>query len=402
MKRGVDPLNRGELRTAGALAGIVAIRLLGLFLIMPVFAAYARDVPGATPLLIGLALGIYGLTQGALQVPFGWLSDRVGRRPVIAGGLVLFIAGSVVAALSEHIAGLVVGRALQGCGAIAGASMALAADASRETQRSKVMALIGVSVGAAFILAMLAGPVLGGLVGLSGLFWVTAGLGGVALAMLFLLLPRPPPATAGLEPGMTRERLGEPVWLLCISAAILHALMTALFVGLPVRMEESTGIVVASHWMLYLPSLGVAGVLTLGLIFLSRESSSVSRLLPSILGLAVSAAAFATGLEGVAWALVWLAVFFGGFNLLEATLPAMMTRRVSSRRRGAAMGLYATSQFLGAFAGGTLGGAVMGPFGTAGPCWLAAGLAVSWLALGVRIRGVLGTAEERRFGEQGV
>lgn len=402
MRPAVDPLSRQELRTASALAGIVAIRLLGLFLILPVFAAYARGVPGATPLLIGTALGIYGLTQGALQVPFGWLSDRVGRRPVIAAGLVLFIAGSVLAALSDHIYGIIAGRALQGCGAIAGAGMALAADASRESQRSKVMALIGISVGGAFVLAMLVGPVLGGFLGLSGLFWTTAGLGVLALAMLFGLLPRPPAATAGLEPGMVRERLGEAVWLICLSSALLHALLTALFVGLPVQLEATTGLDVSSHWMLYLPSLGIAGVLTLGLIFLSREESSVVRLLPSILALTVAAAAFATAIHGVAWALLWLAVFFGAFNLLEATLPALMTRRVGPRRRGAAMGLYATCQFLGAFAGGTLGGAVLGAFGTAGVCWFAAALGAVWLVLGIRVRGVVGAAETRRFGQEGV
>lgn len=402
MKAVKEPLNRTELRTAGALAAIVAMRLLGLFLIMPVFSAYAGDYPGATPLLIGIALGIYGLTQGALQVPFGWLSDRWGRRPVIAMGLLLFVSGSVLAALSTHIFGVIAGRALQGCGAIAGASMALAADASRDTQRSKVMALVGVSVGAAFVLAMLAGPVLAGFWGVSGLFWVTAGLGCVSLVLLFGLLPRPPAPMAGVERNMHPERLGESVWLLCLSAFLLHMIMTVLFVGLPIQMEATTGLAVPAHWRLYLPSLGIAGVLTLGLIFASREASSIRRLLPSILGLALSAAAFAASVPGIAWTLLWLAVFFGGFNLLEATLPALMTRRVSSERRGAAMGLYATCQFLGAFAGGTGAGAVLGAFGTAGVFWLAASVAVAWLALGARLVSVLGAAERRRFGEDSV
>lgn len=397
-----EPLNRVELRTAGALAGIVAMRLLGLFLIMPVFSAYAGDYPGATPLLVGVALGIYGLTQGMLQVPFGWLSDRWGRRPVMAMGLVLFIIGSVVAALATNIAGVIIGRALQGGGAIAGAAMALAADASRDTQRSKMMALVGISVGAAFVVAMLAGPVLAGIWGVSGIFWITAVLGGVSLLLLFALLPRPPAPMAGLERDLAPERLGESVWLICISAFFLHMIMTALFVGLPIQMEATTGLAVPSHWQLYLPSLGIAGVLTLGLIFASREASSVKRLLPSILGLMVSAAAFAGSVPGFAWSLLWLAVFFGAFNLLEATLPALMTRRVGSPRRGAAMGLYATCQFLGAFAGGAGGGAAMGLFGIAGVFWLAAGVGAAWAVLGLRLKSVLGAAERRRFGEEAV
>jgi predicted MFS family arabinose efflux permease len=236
----------------------------------------------------------------------------------------------------------------------------------------------------------------------SGIFWVTAGLGGVSLVLLFALLPRPPAPMAGMERDLTPDRLGESVWLICISAFLLHMIMTALFVGLPIQMEATTGLDVPAHWRLYLPSLGIAGVLTLGLIFASRESSSVRRLMPSILGLMVSAAAFAGSVPGIAWTLLWLAVFFGAFNLLEATLPALMTRRVGSHRRGAAMGLYATCQFLGAFAGGAGAGAVMGVFGIEGVFWLAAGIGAAWVVLGLRLKSVLGAAERQRFGEEAV
>lgn len=374
-----------ERRSAGTLAGIVALRLFGLFLILPVFAVLARDLPGATPVAVGLALGIYGLTQGLLQIPLGWLSDRLGRRPVIALGLVLFITGSVLAALSTHMLGVIAGRALQGCGAVAGAAMALAADSTRPHQRSKIMALIGATVGLAFMLAMLGGPLLSAWWGLAGLFWITAALGAAALVLLYGVMPKPPLAAAGQPGGLQKPTPAEA--RLCLGVFLLHAILTALFVALPLALETDTGLDVAAHWRLYLPALAASGAVTMILIFRGPESRAPARLLPSALALAAACLAFAAGVPGWPWALLWVAVFFGGFNLLEATLPAMMSQSAPPGRRGSAMGLYATSQFLGAFAGGVAGGWVMGALG-AGGVFAMAGLAgLAWAAALARSAG---------------
>lgn len=386
-------MTRDERRSTAALAGVVSMRLFGLFLVLPVLAELARDLPGATPVRIGLALGIYGLTQGLLQVPFGWLSDRVGRRPVIAAGLVLFIAGSVLAALSSHMFGIIAGRALQGCGAVAGAAMALAADNTRAHQRSKTMALIGSTVGASFLLAMLGGPVFAGWVGLSGLFWITALLGILALVLLFAVVPRPAARAVG---PMARFRRPSPEEaMLCLGAFLLHAILTALFVALPGELIAGTGLPVTDHWQLYLPAMAVAGGLTLAWIFRSRERQAVARLLPSALAMATACLAFAVGVSDWYWVLAWIALFFAGFNLLEATLPALMSLVVPEARRGAAMGLYATCQFLGAFAGGTAGGWVLGAWGYQGVFVLAAAAGGCWAALLAATRGPLAGAVRR-------
>lgn len=375
------PMNPAERRAAGALASIVATRLFGLFLILPVFAAYARHMPGATPLMIGLALGIYGLTQGMLQIPFGWLSDRIGRRRVIALGVTLFIIGSVVAALATHIAGVIVGRALQGCGAIAGAAMALAADLSRDSQRSKMMAMIGTSVGGAFVLAMLAGPVLAGFWEMAGLFWISAALGAITLVLLYLFVPAPDHRTPAPSGGWRESLANGDVLQLCLGAMLLHAILTSLFVALPVELRATTALTVPEHWRLYLPALLIAGVVSVGAIIAGRESQANARLVAGVACLAAAPLAIGTGVEGIAWALISLTVFFTGFTLLEATLPALMSHQVSSERRGTAMGLYATGQFLGAFIGGAMGGWTMSQFGRPAVFWFSGLLGVVWLVM---------------------
>lgn len=389
-----DPMTSAERRSAGALSGIVALRLFGLFLILPVFAALARDLPGATPVAVGLALGIYGLTQGLLQLPFGWLSDRLGRRPVIALGLVLFVAGSVLAALATHMAGIIAGRALQGCGAVAGVAMAMAADHTRVSQRSKIMALIGASVGGAFLLAMLAGPVLASWHGLPGLFWASAILGAAALALLYGPMPRAPAEAADAPGRWSRPTPAEAS--LCLGAFLLHGIITALFVALPLVLEIRTGWAVTDHWRLYLPALAIGGGATMLWIFRGRESRAAGRLAPAALAVGASALAFLADLPGWPWALTWITLFFAGFNLLEATLPAMMTRAAPASRRGSAMGLYTTGQFLGAFAGGLGGGFALQAFGPGGVFVLAGltGLAWAMALAGARRRFALPTEAE--------
>ena len=377
-------------RAVAALSGIFSLRMLGLFMFLPVFSVHAHEYAGYTPLLVGVAIGIYGLTQGMFQVPFGVLSDRLGRRPVIAAGLLVFALGSVVAALADDIWGIVAGRALQGMGAVAAAVMALASDLTGETHRTRVMAVIGASIGAAFALALVLGPVIVGVAGVPGLFWVTAALAALAIALLYLGVPAPPrmtarggPALAGLS---TALRDGQMLRLHA-GIFILHAVMVATFVALPIALRDRAGVDVADHWKVYVGVLLASVVFTVPLIVAAdraRRSRTIMLLGIVLLGLALA------GLAGVPAGtfvlVVCLVVYFTGFNTLEASLPAMVSRVAPMRARGAALGVYSTSQYLGAFAGGVLGGWLLGAGGERAALAVCAGLCAGWvlIALGLR------------------
>ena len=378
-------MNSGERRATLGLASIFGLRMLGLFLILPVFALYGTELSGATPMLIGLAIGAYGLTQAVLQIPFGMLSDRIGRRPVIVMGLLIFALGSGVAAEAQSIVGVIMGRALQGCGAIAAAVMALAADLTRDSQRTKSMALIGISVGAAFLLALVAGPMIAAAAGLSGVFWATAVLALFAVALLYGVVP------AGGEPAFRAEvnarAGGLPVVLrhpdllrLDFGVLILHFILTASFVVLPVILESQLAVARADHWMVYVPVLllSVAGMA--GLISLGERRQILHRLLAGVAGLVIVADLLLAGFsDSLPMFILGLWLFFVGFNTLEASLPSLLTRFAPEGLRGTALGVYATAQFFGAFLGGTLGGLVHGGLVVAGvffACGLAAAL---WL-----------------------
>ena len=383
-------LSSVERRAVAALSGIFSLRMLGLFMFLPVFSVHAHEYPGHTPLLVGVAIGIYGLTQGVFQVPFGILSDRFGRRPVIAAGLLVFALGSVVAALADDIWGIVAGRALQGMGAVAAAVMALASDVTRETHRTRVMAIIGASIGAAFALALVLGPVVTGAAGVSGLFWVTAALAALAIALLYLGVPAPPrmtnpggPALAGLA---TALRDGQ---MLRLNAGIfiLHAVMVATFVALPIALRDRAGVDVADHWKVYVGVLLASVVFTVPLIFIAdraNRSRSVMLLGIGLLGAALAGLAGASA--GGVMLLVCLVVYFIGFNTLEASLPAMVSRVAPMRARGAALGVYSTLQYLGAFAGGVIGGWLLGAGGERAALAACAGLCIGWLLIAFGLR----------------
>jgi MFS family permease len=381
-----------ERRAAAALGGIYALRMLGIFLVLPVLALAARDLTGATPVLIGVAVGIYGLTQAGLQVPFGFASDRLGRKPVIAFGLLLFIAGSALAAVADSIAWLVLGRALQGAGAIAAALMALAADLTRDAVRTRVMAVIGVSIGAAFSGALVLGPLLHAGTGLAGLFWIAAGLGVAALVLLYTVVPTPRARVAAGGVGGGRERLRAVLAnrdLLRLDAGIfvLHLIMTATFVAAPLSLDAA-GLPDVSHWRVYLPVF-LASVVGMAPLVLAAERFDRTK---TVFLIAVALVAAAHGVLGVAsadvvGAALGLAVFFTGFNVLEATLPALVSKSAPAADKGAAMGVYSACQFLGAFVGG-LGGGWLDRLG--GPALVFAGLAtvaVLWLlaSFGMRV-----------------
>ncbi|WP_251979106.1 MFS transporter [Salinicola avicenniae] len=375
-----------ERRAIVGLAGLYASRMLGLFMVLPVLALYADHLDGATPFLVGLALGGYGLTQAILQIPFGLLSDRVGRKTVIAGGLLLFIIGSIVAATATSINAIIIGRCLQGSGAVAGAIMALLADQTREEIRTAAMATIGLSIGVAFAVAMVCGPLIADLGGLAGVFWFTAGLSVCGLLILWKLVPaaprQRPHRDVGLDRSQLRATLGRGDLLrLDFSIFALHLILTACFTALPFRLE-ALGFAPAHHGWVYLPVMALAFI---GMVPLVIVAEKYRRMKPIFIGAVAAMTLILLGfgelaqdritLVGLLWG------FFVVFNLLEATLPSMISKLAPAGAKGTAMGIYSTSQFLGAFLGGTLGGALSQSLGIQSVFLGAAVIAAVWLAV---------------------
>ncbi|QOR40243.1 MFS transporter [Billgrantia diversa] len=349
-----------ERRAITGLAGLYATRMLGLFMVLPVLALYADELEGATPLLVGLALGVYGLTQAVLQIPFGLLSDRLGRKPVIAGGLLLFLLGSVVAASADSIGGVILGRCLQGSGAVAAAIMALLADQTREQVRTAAMATIGLSIGVAFAVAMVIGPWLAAAFGLAAVFWFTTLLAGLGLVVLWKLVPPAPRRLRHRDVGIDRQQLvaiitRADLWRLDLSIFALHLVLMAIFVAVPFRLVEA-GIEADQHGLIYLGIMALAFIGMVPLIIIAEKRQRMKGMSLAAVGtITVSLAGLAGFGDG--WALfAWLLLFFVAFNLLEAMLPSMISKMAPAGAKGTAMGVYSTSQFLGAFLGGVLGG----------------------------------------------
>ena len=374
-----------ELRSALTLACVISLRLFGLFLIMPVFSLYAKTMPGATAFMIGFALGVYGLGQILLQIPLGLLSDRIGRKPAITLGLVLFAIGGVIAAMAHSLTGIAIGRAVQGMGAVAGAGIALAADLTADENRGKVMGIIGVSIGAAFLLALVLGPPLEAIRGLPGLFAATSILALLSLLLLWLIVPTPVQARAPAAAGVAQvlEMLADRrLLVLNGSVFFLHAMLTASFVGLPLVLAGSLHLPVNRHWELYLPVMLLAALVMGGSLRHMREvAQSLRVVMVCVVAMGLALLGFAlSGTHLLVFGLL-AAVFFSGFNLLEAALPSLVSRLAPLHLRGAALGAYSTSQFAGAFVGGTLGGIALGRFGPHGIFAGAAVLTLLWLPL---------------------
>ena len=376
-----------ERRAVGVLAGIYALRMAGLFLIFPVFALYAEGLTGHTPALIGLALGAYGLTQALLQIPYGMASDRFGRKPLILLGLLVFAAGSAVAGMSTSIWGVILGRALQGAGAIAAAVMALVADLTREEQRNKAMAVIGVSIGSAMMLSLVLGPVLTGMISVRGIFWLTAGLGLVAVTVLLVGVPTPVRSTNVASGGRMQQFavILRDAQLLRLDAGIfvLHMVITAMFLVLPGAVVTVLGLPASAQWKLYLPVMiaGVIGMLPFLIVGGRRHMRAV--LIGAIATLLASQVMLYVWHAAAMWLVLALGIFFTAFNLLEATLPSLISRIAPPDSKGAAIGVYSASQFLGAFVGGAAGGVVLGNYGVGGVFVFTAISAVAWLTLAV-------------------
>ncbi len=377
-----DKMSPAERRAGVSLAAIFALRMLGLFLVLPVFAVHAHGLPGGDNVgLVGFAIGAYGLTQAFLQIPFGTASDRFGRKPVIVFGLLLFVAGSVVAALAQDVTTIAMGRVLQGAGAISAAVTALAADLTRDQHRTKVMAMIGSSIGLVFALSMVAAPVLYGIIGMSGLFWLTAVLAGGAILTVLFVVPAAPPVPRAT--GRFAEVLGNgQLMRLNFGVFALHLMQTAMWVLVPAGLVRA-GLPVAEHWKIYLPAVLLSFAVMVPAIIMAERKGAMKPVFNTAIALllVVQIGLYVEGSAGL-WPLaILLTLFFVAFNVLEATQPSWISKIAPAHAKGTALGVYNTLQSLGLFLGGALGGWLAQHEGPGAVSLLGGGLALVWLAL---------------------
>jgi MFS family permease len=386
------PMSPSEIRASLSLAGIYMLRMIGLFLILPVFSIYARDLSGSTPLLTGLAISAYGLTQALFQIPFGMLSDRYGRKRLITIGLIVFAIGSAMAALSTSIYGVIAGRVVQGAGAVAAVVMALAADLTREEHRTKAMAVIGVSIGVSFALSMVAGPVLSSWMGVRGLFWIVTALALLGIVVLFTWVPAPAVSRfhrdTQAEPAQFSAVLANRELLrLDFGILALHAILTALFVAVPLILRDAIQLETSHHWAVYLPVFLLSLITMVPFIILAEKRHRMKLVFTSFIALiALSTAGLAWFHQQLITVGSLLYVFFTGFNLLEATLPSLISKVAPPDLKGTAMGIYSTAQFLGAFIGGVSGGWIYGKFGLPYVFLFCAGVAALWLLVAIDMK----------------
>ena len=374
-----------EFRAAAALAAVFSVRLLGLFMIYPVFAAYAGTLAGANPYLIGEALGIYGLSQGLLQIPFGLLSDRVGRKVMIVLGLVLFGAGSAVAAISATIGGVIIGRALQGAGAVGSVILALVADLTGEDSRTAAMAMVGITIGASFLVALLAGPVVANFIGVAGIFWLMVALALVGIAITQFVVPSPPRLRVHRDAEAVPALLGavlrnRELLRLDIGIFALHAMLTASFLVVPDLLRGTVGVAVHDQWIVYLPVLLVSIAAMVPAIIVAEKYRRMKGVfIGAVITLVASQIMLFYGSGDVFVLLAALIVFFSAFNVMEASLPSLISKVAPPDVKGTAMGVYSSLQFLGIFVGGIIGGMAHQHGGSPGVFVLTTVLAVIWL-----------------------
>lgn len=385
-------MNKQEKKTALLLASIYAFRMLGLFMILPIFSLYAVHFKYANATLIGLALGIYGLTQGILQIPFGMWSDRIGRKPIIFLGLVLFIIGSIVAACSHSIYGIIIGRAIQGAGAIGSTLTALVADATQEENRLKAMSIIGMTIGFSFMIAMILGPLLNNLIGLRGIFWFTAFLACIGILILWLLIPTP--KTHHLhrdsEPVLSQFKkilLNKELLRLDFGIFSLHAILTALFIVIPITLANDAGLTENQQWIIYLPVLILSFIAMIPFIILAEAKRLMKPIfIGAIIILTLTQICFWFVYHSLILTSILLFLFFTAFTFLEASLPSLISKIAPAGNKGTAMGIYSSAQFLGIFIGGLVGGIIFHHLGLTAIFIFCALLGLIWIAFAYTMR----------------
>ncbi|SFR03963.1 Predicted arabinose efflux permease, MFS family [Enterobacter sp. kpr-6] len=374
----------GELRATWGLGTVFSLRMLGMFMVLPVLTTYGMALQGASEALIGFAIGIYGLAQAIFQIPFGLLSDRIGRKPLIVGGLAIFVLGSVIAALSDSIWGIILGRALQGSGAIAAAVMALLSDLTREQNRTKAMAFIGVSFGVTFAIAMVLGPIITHQLGLHALFWMIAALATAGIALTLWVVPDSKNHVLNRESGMVKgcfsQVIARPKLLkLNFGIMCLHILLMSTFVALPGQLEAA-GFAAADHWKIYLATMLISFVSVVPFIIYAEVKRRMKRVFVFCVALLLVAEIILWSAGPHFWEQVLgVQIFFIAFNLMEALLPSLISKEAPAGFKGTAMGIYSTSQFLGVAIGGSLGGWVDGLFDSQTVFLAGALLAMLWL-----------------------
>ena len=372
-----------ERRAGASLASIFALRMLGLFLILPVFSVYAKTLPGGDNLaLVGFALGAYGLTQAFFQIPYGIASDYFGRKLVIVIGLLIFALGSFVAAWAPDMTWIIVGRVLQGAGAISAAVTALAADLTREEHRTKVMAMIGSSIGLVFALSLVGAPLLYGWIGMGGLFIMTGVLALAAIVLLLKAVPPAPPPHGHEKLPLRRVIFDADLLRLNLGIFVLHMVQMAMFVVLPHALVDHGGLDAAAHWKVYLPAVLVSFAIMVPAIIAAERKDKMRPVFLAAVGLLVVVQGGLYLLHESLWVLaLWLLLFFVAFNVLEATLPSLVSRTAPPAAKGAALGVYNTTQAIGLFIGGAAGGYIAQHFGDNAVFAACTGLVLIWLAV---------------------
>jgi len=383
-------MNPTERRAVFSLASIFALRMFGLFLLLPILAIHAEKLDGATPFYVGVAMGIYGLTQALLQIPYGLASDRLGRKKIITLGLLVFMLGSVIAALSESLISLIVGRALQGAGAVSSAILALTADLTEEKQRTKSMAIIGISIGFTFLSSLVLAPALESAVGVSGIFWIISFFSFIGIVVLYGVVPNARvhethldilPVSSQLRGVLKNTRLlALDIGILC-----LHMVLTAVFVVLPMTLVSSTDYPLSQHWKLYGLVLlcSVPGMIPF-VIFGARANTEQKWFRFAIALLSIGCAVLVFNLDNsLIHIAISLIIFFSAFNALEAMLPSLISRIAPRESKGTAMGVYNSCQFMGMFLGGVGAGWMYGEFGAASVLITCSVTILLWLGITV-------------------